>query len=67
MGKAASRFAPASFLIHFSPHSSGWSEADYVSGSPSALRCLLLACGIDAVARYFAVAVILTKVRIQCR
>ncbi|WP_231602651.1 hypothetical protein, partial [Herbaspirillum chlorophenolicum] len=33
-----SRFAPTVFLIHFFSDSSGWSEADFVTGSPSALR-----------------------------
>ncbi|OWY28322.1 hypothetical protein [Herbaspirillum robiniae] len=52
MGKEASRFAPASFLIHFSVRFSGWAEADFVDGSPAASRCLLLACGIEVVVRY---------------
>jgi len=52
MGKEASRYAPASFLIHFSARFSGWAEADFRFGSPSASRCLLLACGIDVQARY---------------
>ncbi|MBO9537938.1 hypothetical protein, partial [Herbaspirillum sp.] len=45
-------FAPASFLIHFSSRSSGWSEADCGDSSPSASRCLLLACGIGVFDRY---------------
>ncbi|MFJ3048156.1 hypothetical protein ACIPEN_20170 [Herbaspirillum chlorophenolicum] len=47
-----SRFAPTVFLIHFFGDSSGWSEADFVTGSPSALRFLLLACGIGVFDRY---------------
>ena len=66
MGKSESLRSTA-LLIHFFTLSGGWAEADFVTGSPSALRCLLLACGVDAVARYLAIAVILTKVRIQCR
>ncbi|WP_197091090.1 hypothetical protein, partial [Herbaspirillum chlorophenolicum] len=47
-----SRFAPTVFLIHFFGNSSGWSEADFVTGSPSALLCLLLACGFSVFDRY---------------
>jgi len=67
MGKEASRSAPASFLIHFSARFSGWAEADFRSGSPAASRGLLLACGIDFVARYLAFSVIPAKAGIQCR
>ncbi|WP_144768811.1 hypothetical protein [Herbaspirillum sp. SJZ099] len=56
-----SRFAPTALLIHFFARSAGWLDADFWSGSPSASRCLLLACGFGVVARYLAFCVILTK------
>ena len=66
MGKAESLRSTA-LLIHFFTLSSGWSEADGVIRLAFGIAVLSLACGIDVVARYLAIAVILTKVRIQCR
>ncbi len=50
MGKEASRYAPASFLIHFSAQFSGWAEADFRFGSPAALPCVRLAFGLAVLA-----------------
>ena len=66
MGKAELLRSTA-LLIHFSWRSNGWPTRGKRKRLAFGLAVLSLACGIDAVYRYLAFAVVLTQVRTQRR